>query len=225
MVQKSIMKHLWPMVNSKEISESLVQWVESPENNPEIKIGLYEQKKCELMDHGYIFPSSLADHLDMYFRDLLGIFPFYRCVNINCLSNVLNNGIDVSPSTLVFYATQDIDKAYEYGGDPKLLLILDAKYLERTYMKVVGTRISQTDEYDFDEDELGKFRGIYPTEIKSVDGSRIWFSRLDKNDPRVRTSYESEYAKWIPKNHRECLKGIIIFHSSDQVDQVSKCLR
>jgi len=46
------------MVNSKEISESLVQWVESPENNPEIKIGLYEQKKCELMDHGYIFPSK-----------------------------------------------------------------------------------------------------------------------------------------------------------------------
>jgi len=214
------------MVNYKEISESLVQWVESPENNPEIKIGLYEQQKCELMDHGYIFPSSLADDLDMYFSDLLGISPFYRCVNINCLSNVLNNGIDVSPNTSVFYATEHIDKAFEYGGDPKLLLILDAKSLEQTYMEVRGdTRSAQIDEYDFDEDELGKLRGIYPTEIKSVDGSRIWFSRLDKNDPRVASSYEREYAKWIPKNHRECLKGIIIFHSSDQVDQASKCLR
>ena len=43
---------------------------------------------------------------------------------------------------------------------------------------------------------------------KSVDGTKIWLSRLPENDRRRTTAYETAYARWIPGDPWDALVAL-----------------
>jgi hypothetical protein len=59
----------------------------------------------------------------------------YRSVTLGRLERVLSTGIDVASPTAVF-STDSWDKALEYGGWPKLLLVLNQNLLAHSTMRV-----------------------------------------------------------------------------------------
>jgi len=114
----------------------------------------------------------------------------YRCVALDRLEDVLNDGIDVKGGPV--YATEYLEKAWEYGdqerqsgGMQKLLLLLSQESLERSY------RIFDK---DTPKDEIEGHKKKYPTQLTLDDGS-IWLSRLPP--AKAGSDYEREYC-WFP---------------------------
>jgi hypothetical protein len=124
----------------------------------------------------------------------------FRAVAIDRLGAVLQDGIDVYPTTNVIYA-EFSSKALEYGGWPKVLLALRRDSLHRTFREVPA---------DISEEDLEEVRREFPTIIKSVDGSKLWCTRLSEDDPRIASSYEVAYAWWIPGDAWSALKSVFI---------------
>jgi hypothetical protein len=61
-----------------------------------------------------------------------------------------------------------------------------------------------------EEAQLNKLKQTYPNEFISEDGKNIWLTRLPKDDPRISTSYEKEYSRWIPNKQMDALKAIFV---------------
>jgi hypothetical protein len=61
----------------------------------------------------------------------------FRGVALSRLGTVLRQGIDVTPSHAPFYA-EDFEKAWEYGGWPKMILALNPGQLDRTFREVAS---------------------------------------------------------------------------------------
>ena len=144
------------------------------------------------------------DHFDLLLnldKNLLSCA--FRGTKFQNLLHILNHGVDVDPNNPIIYADV-FEKAWEYGGWPKIILGYDYDCLEKTY-KEVSTDIS--------EDRYLELKKKYPTEMKSVDGNKIWFTKLDADDTRVATQYEISYAKWIKCAPAEALQVIFIFAS------------
>jgi hypothetical protein len=59
----------------------------------------------------------------------------YRSVPLERLADILSVGIDVPPADSFFYA-DCLEKAWEYGGFPKLVLTLDPYRLDRTFREI-----------------------------------------------------------------------------------------
>lgn len=125
----------------------------------------------------------------------------FRGVRLERLRFVISKGIDVEPPDSVIF-TSDFPKAWEYGEIPKLILALDPQRLEPTFRDVPS---------DTPQEELRQLRDTYPTEICSRDGTRIWLSRLGRDDTRVASPYEVEYARWIPGDPFEALRAAMVF--------------
>jgi hypothetical protein len=131
----------------------------------------------------------------------------FRGVSFNRLAAVLETGIDVVPSDSVIYVS-DFDKAWEYGRLLKVVLALDRDHLDRTYREVPA---------DTPEDEITRLACKFPSIEKSRDGSRLWLSRMGEDDPRRTTSYEINYARWIPGDPKRALRAIFIF-ANERID-------
>jgi hypothetical protein len=125
----------------------------------------------------------------------------FRGVSLERLPTVLQQGIDIQPTTGVISADFP-DKAFEYGGWPKVLLALNPHSLRRTFREISA---------DSPEDEIQRVRCEFPTIVKSVDGSNLWCTPLREDDPRIATDYEIAYAHWIPGDAWTALKAIFIF--------------
>ncbi|MFW6002714.1 MAG: hypothetical protein ACOCQD_05175, partial [archaeon] len=106
----------------------------------------------------------------------------------------------VLPTDSVIYC-ELFEKAMEYGEWPKIMMGLDPSGLDRTFREV---------DANIDQKEINKLLKTYPVQQKSNDGSKIWLSRLSESDPRRATSYEVNYAKWIPGDPWKVLKIIIL---------------
>lgn len=151
-------------------------------------------------DGGWLQPSF--DSIEMLLladRDLIGCS--FRGVSHDRLDCVLRSGIDVVPPDSTIYV-DDFEKAWEYGGWPKVMLALDTERLSHTYRELRS---------DTPELELRALRQIYPTELKSADGEQLWLSRLSEDDPRISTEYEIAYARWIPGDPMQALRAVLIF--------------
>lgn len=125
----------------------------------------------------------------------------FRSVSIDRLDTVLATGIDVHPTDAVLFANT-FDKAWEYGGFPKVMLALEIKGMSRTWKKRPS---------DAPEAELDELRKQYPTVVERADGEELWFSRLPEHDPRVATPYETAHGRWIPGDPFDVLRAILIF--------------
>jgi hypothetical protein len=125
----------------------------------------------------------------------------FRAVSKDRLSTVLRQGIDVEPTNAVIWVNH-LDKALEYGGWPKLVMALDYKFLERTFVEL---------DADASEAEVTAVRRDYPTISKRSDSSKLFYSRLKEDDPQLCTPYEFDSAWWIPGDPWKALKGIFLF--------------
>lgn len=133
----------------------------------------------------------------------------FRGVTFQRLDTVLSTGIDVDPPNSPIY-TSSIEKACEYGGYPKLILALALDSLERTFREIPTSAPAE---------EVEALRNQFPTVLTSQDGEWLWMSRLSENDRRISSSYEVNYARWIPGDAVKCLRGLLIFLRAE--DEVS----
>lgn len=138
----------------------------------------------------------------------------FRGVSIERLAIVLRTGIDVDPPDAALYVSS-LDKAWEYGGFPKVVLALDHMSLDRTF-RVLPSASSP--------DERQAVQKTFPTVLESVDGDTLWFSRLAPDDPGITTPYGVEYARWIPGEPFEALCAVLLFASERDIDALSNAL-
>jgi hypothetical protein len=180
----------------------------------EIRILLAEPTPVYLVRHPPTPRSAPLDLTDLLRLDRELSRCEFRGVGADRLSTVLSTGIDVEPSTAPIYAG-DFDKAWEYGGNPKVVLSLLASELRRSWVEV-----------DADADELAATRTDYSTVIPSQDGTRLWCSRLSADDVRVTTSYEAAYCWWIPGDAFKALRAVFIFvGATDSVEERELLMR
>lgn len=126
----------------------------------------------------------------------------FRGVDFDKLPTVLTQGIDVSPPDSVIYVGE-FDKAWEYSpGWPKLVMALDRSKLDLTYREVPAS----TPQHELDE-----LKRTFSTIVTSQCGTKHWLSRLNPESPQLGTSYEWDYARWIPGNAVDALKAVLIF--------------
>jgi hypothetical protein len=110
-------------------------------------------------------------------------------------------GIDVVPADAVIYVNF-LDKAWEYGGFPKLVLALKHDRLRTTFREVP---------VDTGAEELVELRKVYRTLLKSRDGRMLWLTRLPEGDRLIATPYETAYARWIPEHQFDSLLAAFVF--------------
>jgi hypothetical protein len=125
----------------------------------------------------------------------------FRGVSLSRLPTILAAGIDVEPTTAPFFVS-DFNKAWEYGDWPKVIMALDRMHLDYTYREITS---------DTAADEAARLMLEYPTRIQDRSGERIWLTRLPETDPRAASSYEAEFARWIPGNPFHALRAVFVF--------------
>ncbi len=126
----------------------------------------------------------------------------FRCVDVSRLQHVVLNGVDVWPVNREIYATHFFEKAWEYGGWPKVTLVFDSDQLERSFKEVP---------VNIDAEVLAEIKKTYPTMVRTeVEGS-FWLSRLAEDDPHIAKPYEREYCRWISGDPFAALKALVIF--------------
>lgn len=89
----------------------------------------------------------------------------------------------------------------EYGYWPKIIMAFDSEKLTNTWKEISS---------EINKQELRNLRKIYPTIEKSIDGQKIFLSRLSEDDPRRNTDYEIAYAKWVKGNPFDALRFVLI---------------
>lgn len=146
-------------------------------------------------------------------RQLLGAD--FRSVSIDRLASVLESGIDVVPSTAPIYV-DCFDKAWEYGGWPKVTLALHRESLEHTHREVSA---------DIPAAELAELTQRFPTRLTSKDGRTLWLSRLPENDTNVSSTYECLYGRWIEHDAKDALMAVLLFARPEDEPRVIETLQ
>jgi hypothetical protein len=124
----------------------------------------------------------------------------FRSVSFDRLEDIKLNGVDVSPTDAAIFC-DDLEKASEYGEWPKVVMGFDLEMLDRTYRQVDST---------IPKAELAFLQTTFPTLETSVDGSKIWLSRLPYDSGARTKPYEANYGYWIPGNPWDALRVIIL---------------
>jgi hypothetical protein len=155
---------------------------------------------------------EVVHDLQKEIRKVCGRFCSFRGVSIDRLGGVLKTGVDVEPTDAVFWVNE-LQKALEYGGWPKVLMAFDSERLKRSWIEI---------DENAPAGEIGRIRRDYPTVIP--DGEKLYCSRLPSDAPQLMTAYEFQHAFWIPGEALEALKALfIVFRPQDQ-DQVREAL-
>ena len=71
--------------------------------------------------------------------DMLSWHTEFRGVGLDRLPAILATGVDVEPATAPIFVS-DFDKAWEYGGWPKVVMAFNGMHLEHTYREVICLR-------------------------------------------------------------------------------------
>lgn len=116
----------------------------------------------------------------------------FRGVEQSRMEQVTGSGCDVVPSCAPFFASEDANKALEYG---ELVMVFDPKELDKTFRKVLKSESPET---------LARLRVEYPSEME-MDEDWLWFSKFPQGDGRIGTLYESDYAFCIPGDPHKAL--------------------
>jgi len=131
----------------------------------------------------------------------------YRAVSIDRINLIIKNGIDVEPINSAIFADH-FDKAWEYGGTPKVMLAIKMDKLQRSYKKVGA---------DTPKEKLELWKKEYPTVVKIQD-NQLWLSKLAEDDPRLCSPYEEEYAYWIEGDPFDAIEAVFIFTDSKELN-------
>lgn len=129
----------------------------------------------------------------------------FRGVTAAALDRVVTNGIDVLPTDSPIFVCGQFDKAWEYGGFPKLIMALRHQHLDWTW------RMTSPETPD---DELEAILRVFPSRIELGDGY-VHHSRFAPDSTAIGTPYETEYARWIPGDPWEALHSIFLFYPEE----------
>lgn len=148
-------------------------------------------------------PSTIGS-FNSLFRQFANVgCPYSGGVPLDACERVLMNGIDVLPTDSVIYAN-DLEKASEYGGRDKLIMILNQTKMRRSYMLL---------DEGADPETRRRVEQEYGTEPIIFPEGTIWYSRLAPTDRRRGSPYEEENGWYIPGDPFSVLSGIIICSS------------
>lgn len=125
----------------------------------------------------------------------------YRGVSIDRLPRILATGIDVEPTNGPIWVGS-FEKAWEYGGLPKVVMVLAMDALEPSF-------VSRSKDADPKELEDLKAAFSYVTEFEG----KIWFSLVADPNP----GYEVPYGRRIAGDAREALVAVFIFGPASKV--------
>ncbi len=128
--------------------------------------------------------------------------PVYRGVGLDRLPHILEHGCDVYPTTALLFASPYADKCLEYGS---LIQVFHGAQLESTWREVPASMAP---------DDLAAIMTNYPTKLPSSDGTHLWLSRFPANDPRISSTYEVEWGRWIPGDAMRALAALLIVSRS-----------
>ena len=151
--------------------------------------------------HPPITERALCESFDVLSRDTE-----FRGVALDRLPAILANGVDVEPVTAPIFVSE-FSKAWEYGGWPKAVMAFSRMHLECTYREIIIA--------DTDTDEITRLMVDYPTRIEDQAGERLWLTRLPEADARAASSYEREFARWIPGDPFDALLAVFVFMIED----------
>jgi hypothetical protein len=126
--------------------------------------------------------------------------PLYRGVPLAACERVFANGIDVLPTDAVIWAN-DLQKASEYGGQNRLIMILNQSGMRRSYITLDESADAETRRRV--EQEYGTEPIIFPK-------GTIFYSRLAPMDRRRGSPYEVENGWYIPNDPFKVLSGMIV---------------
>lgn len=136
-----------------------------------------------------------------------------RGVSLERLAHVLGHGADVPPGTPL-WVDVSLEKAWEYGGLRKLVMVLSNEFLQTSH-DVLPLSTS--------EKELEPYKAEYKTIIRGQ--KDIWLSRLPENDRRSGSDYEVAYCRFPIGDPRRALVAlIVIVPPDDEVDTVKAML-
>ena len=122
----------------------------------------------------------------------------YRGVALERLPIVLRSGCDVEPSDRAFWSAERLEKALEYGGLEKVVLVYDPRRL---------TPASVIVDVDCPAPERANLERMYPTVVWDNGGSTK-LSRLPQSEYHGGIGCDT-YAQWIPSDPFEALLLII----------------
>lgn len=139
-----------------------------------------------------------------------------RGISYRRLPVVVRTGIDVDPPDAPFFA-EYITKAVEYGGWPKVLLVLDEDMTAPACLDLAA---------DCDADLLESLKVDYPT-MKSLGAGTIRLSRFPAGHHAVGSAEENAFGHWIPDNQKAALLAIVVLalKGSITADDVAAVVR
>jgi len=123
-----------------------------------------------------------------------------RGVSLEKLPYILERGIDVPPGNPLWVDVA-LDKAWEYGGPHKLLMILSNDALQTSHCVLP---------IDTPEEQLEAYRKEYRTVVRLENKGEIYLSRLDARDTRIGSDYEWAYCRFPVGNPRDCLVALVV---------------
>jgi hypothetical protein len=152
-----------------------------------------------------VYGEIVADDLDMlamcYAIETVRAakrFLQYRGVALERLPVVLRSGCDVEPSDRAFWSAERLEKALEYGGPEKVVLVYDPRRLTPAWVII---------DADCPAQERANLERLYPTVVWE-NGQSKKLSRLPPSEYHGGIGYD-DYAHWIPADPFEALLLII----------------
>ncbi len=122
------------------------------------------------------------------------------------LANILLTGIDVVPTTSIFYSGR-LTKSLIYGDRPKIVMMLDSTKLKPTMINLGK---------DPTLEDIFKVCDTYPYSKQDRSGNHL-VSRNGVERTRFGPE-EHAYGHWIPGDAREALQGVLILDESSSYD-------
>lgn len=129
------------------------------------------------------------------------VLPKLRSVSVDQLPRILATGCDVQPTDAVLWVNSHAGKVLEYGGETKAIMALRPECLLPTFQEIASDAAAEV---------IESAKRIYNTAIPSVDGKKLWLTRLPVDDRRASTVYEFEHARWIPGDPFDALLAVIV---------------
>lgn len=136
----------------------------------------------------------------------------YRAVSWNRLPTVLRSGVDVEPSDAPLYLS-DWEKAWEYGGFPKVVFALTTSTLKRSFHSLPP---------DADVAEIARWQRTFPHRLDLPSGM-IWLTLFDPKKSSG-PAYEVAHGWYVPGDPATACVGVFLHGSEDHVAEARDLL-
>ncbi|MGH3331439.1 MAG: hypothetical protein ACRDPJ_09055 [Nocardioidaceae bacterium] len=136
-----------------------------------------------------------------------------RGVEIGRLPTILSSGIDVDPTHGIIYCEFG-DKAYEYGGFPKVIMVFRYK---NDAGRQVTLPVFRTVFPNSSPDSVAEARKLYPFQLGRDSAGREHRCRVQP-ESQAHANYLSACGYFIPGNPWDALTAVFVFGIREHLD-------